>query len=589
MANPLSNRDVSEKLERIAVLLQLTGENEFKAIAFDKAARLIEGLKEPVQTYIESRSLETLKGIGKSIAQDLYTYAETGKIPVLEELQAKIPASLMGWLEISGMGPKKIYKVWKELGITELTELKTACADGRIASLSGFGAKSAEKILKSISWMEQFASRCRLDEAALIGQHFLDALKNEPGVEQISLAGSLRRSLETIGDIDVLIGGNPGIASYLFDKVVALQGVTEVLSRGETKCSVRANSGRQVDVRVVETHQFAPALMYFTGSKEHNIVMRQRARDRGMVLNEYGLFFMTADGGTDFSRPVPFDGEAGIFRTLGLGWVPPELREDRGEFAWFGQNERFPQLEKRHIKGILHAHSTWSDGKHTIAEMAQACIDRGYEYLGLTDHSRSAGYAGGLSIERVHAQWKEIDALNDQFAQRGDSFRIFKGIESDILLDGSLDYPDDVLAGFDFVIASVHSSLDMEPDKMLERFRKAAENRFTTIIGHPTGRLLLKREGNPFDMNALIDCAASAGTAIEINASPWRLDLDWRFGQKAHQTGLLTAICPDAHETDGIDDVTFGVGVARKAWFEPERVLNTLTTALLAEHFAKRR
>jgi DNA polymerase (family 10) len=437
--------------------------------------------------------------------------------------------------------------------------------------------------------MEQFSSRCRLDEAAVIGRHFLEALQNEPGVEQISLAGSLRRSLETIGDIDLLIGGNPGIASRLFDRVVALEEVTEVLSRGDTKCSVRTVSGRQVDVRVVEKHQFAPALMYFTGSKEHNIVMRQRARDRGLVLNEYGLFHMAADGSTDFSRPVACDGEHGIFQALGLGWVPPELREDRGEFAWFEQHETFPQLEKRHIKGILHAHSTWSDGKHTIVEMAQACIARGYTYLGLTDHSRSAGYAGGLSVERVFAQWKEIDALNEAFAKQGTEFRIFKGIESDILLDGSLDYPPDVLAGFDFVIASVHSSLDMEPEKMLERLKKAAENPFTNILGHPTGRLLLKREGNPFDMNTLIDAAAAACTAIEINANPWRLDLDWRYGQKARQAGLLTAICPDAHETDGIDDVTFGVAVARKAWFEPERVVNTKTVVALESWFRSKR
>lgn len=589
MVNIVTNRDAARMLEQISVLLQLAGENEFKAIAFDKAARFIESMQEPVQTYIESRTLESLKGIGKSIAQDLYQLAETGRIEALESLQNRIPEGLLQWLEISGMGPKKIYKVWKELGITTVAELKNACENGNLAALAGFGVKSAEKIYKSISWMEQFASRCRLDEAVDIGAYFEALVAGMPGVTRTAVAGSLRRRLETIGDIDILASAAPDSVEGIFEAITASDQVTELLSRGPTKCSVRTLTGRQVDVRIVEPHQFGAALMYFTGSKEHNIGMRQRARDRGLVLNEYGLFKMNAEGGTDFDQPLAAETEPEIFALLGLGWVPPELRENRGELEWFEEHTGAKLLETGDLKGVLHAHSTWSDGAHSIREMAEACLSRGYGYLGITDHSRSAGYAGGLSIDRVFLQWKEIDALNESFAKEGVDFRIFKGIESDILLDGNLDYPEDVLAGFDFVIASVHSSLELEPAKMLDRVRRAAENRFTTIIGHPTGRLLLKREGNDYDMNALIEAASAAGTAIEINANPWRLDLDWRYGQKAKACALMTAICPDAHETAGIDDMAYGVSIARKAWFEPERVLNTKSAGALASYFFEKR
>ncbi|TVQ15972.1 MAG: DNA polymerase/3'-5' exonuclease PolX [Balneolaceae bacterium] len=584
--SPLTNNLVAEKLNEISTLMRLAGENDFKAIAFERVARMIEGLDHDINEHIANRTLTDLKGVGKSIADDIYALAGTGEIPVLTALKERVPAGLITWLDISGMGPKKIYKIHQEFGITEIDELKAKCEDGSVAALPGMGEKTAQKILKSIEWMQQFGERCRLDEATEIAEAIFDELKGLEGVQQISVAGSLRRSLETIGDIDILIAADEQDASAIFDTFTSHELVTEILGRGDTKSSVRTTRGRQVDVRIVKPEQFAAALMYFTGSKEHNVGMRQRARDRKLTLNEYGLFHMDAEGGTDFDRPVDAASEADIYKKLDLGFVPPELREDRGEFDWFAKHDRADLLEEGELRGILHAHSTYSDGKRSIREMAEACMDLGYEYLGLTDHSRTAAYAGGLSIECVQQQWKEIDALNNEFEKDGKGFVILKGIESDILGDGSLDYPDDILKGFDFVIASVHSALELPRGKMMDRFRRAIENPYTRIVGHPTGRLLLRRGGSDIDLNELIQLAADNNTAIEINANPWRLDLDWRYGLKARDCGLMTAICPDAHDTEGLTDVRYGTGIARKGWFGRERVLNTMGVEQLKKWFA---
>jgi DNA polymerase (family 10) len=315
--------------------------------------------------------------------------------------------------------------------------------------------------------------------------------------------------------------------------------------------------------------------MYFTGSKEHNIVLRQRARDRGMSLNEYGLFMLTEDKETDFDQPVETKSEADIYKKLDLNFIIPEHREDRGEFEYYEEHERMELVRESDIKGVVHAHSTWSDGKFSIQQMAEAGMERGYEYLAISDHSKTAAYAGGLSIDEVKEQWDEIDELNEKFKSEEKNFKIFKGIESDILTDGSLDYPDDILEGFDFVIASVHSSLELPLDKMMKRFENAIRNPYTRILGHPTGRLLLRREEGNLDLNKLIEWAAEKNTAIEINANPRRLDLDWRYGNKAREVGLMTSINPDAHTTDGIDDIRYGVMIARKGKYAPDRVLNT--------------
>jgi len=583
-----TNQDVAEKLNLVFQLMQLAGENRFKAIAFDKASQTIKGLSDDINTYIENRNLTDIKGIGKSIAEDIYVYADTGSMPVLEAFQEKVPLGLIKWLDISGLGPKNILKIHQEFGITEISELKGLIDSGELAKLPGLGGKSAEKIAKSIEWMEKFDERCRLDEATTIAKSIFSSLKDLEGVQQIEIAGSLRRAKETIGDIDILIAADEEYIPRLFEVFTTHERVTEILGKGDTKSSVRTEEGRQVDLRIVKPRHFAAALMYFTGSKEHNVVMRSRARERGMSLNEYGLYDLFENGETNWEAPNPFDTEADIFKRLGLNWVPPELREDRGEFDLYEENEELPLVTDADIRGVIHAHSTWSDGKFSIKEMADACIERGYEYLGITDHSKTAAYAGGLSEEEVKAQWEEIDRLNADFKNAGVNFVIFKGIESDILADGSLDYSDEILAGFDFIVSSVHQTLDMPREKMMERFRNAIRNPYTRIVGHPTGRLLLKRNGSDIDLNELVALAAEHNTAIEINASPYRLDLDWSFGNKAREVGLMTSINPDAHSIDGIDVIKYGVQIARKGKYEKERVLNTKSAEEVMEFFRAR-
>lgn len=582
----VTNLEVAEQLREIYQLMQLAGENRFRAIAFDRAAQTIESLNEDINDYIKNDNLTDIKGIGNSIAGDIKSYAETGKIEVLESLRDRIPADIIQWLDISGLGPKNIAKIHQELGISELKELKEACKDGRVADLDGLGEKSAQKILDSIKWMEQFDERCRLDEAAEIAEPIYNFLKDQEGVEAIDIAGSLRRSKETIGDVDILIGASEEHIENLFDAFVGHDLVVDVLGRGDTKSSIRTKDGRQVDLRIVKPAQFPAALMYFTGSKEHNVVLRQRARERGLSLNEYGLFELNDEGDTNFDAPIDYSSETDIYAKLDLHFVPPELREDRGEIEFFESHESMDLVEEGDIRGVIHAHSTYSDGKFSIREMAEACIERGYEYLGITDHSQTAAYAGGLSVDEIKQQWEEVNNLNEEFADK--NFRIFKGIESDILGDGSLDYDDEILEGFEFVIASVHNGLEMSRDKMMTRFRNAITNPHTDIVGHPTGRLLLQRDGSDLDLNELIELAAEHNTAIEINANPWRLDLDWRHGNKAKDVELMTSINPDAHSKKGIDHITYGIRIARKAKFEKARVLNTKSADELAEWFRQR-
>jgi len=585
---PYTNDEIASKLREVSQLMQLAGENRFKVIAFDKAAQTIEGLQDDIKDYIQNKKLTDIKGIGKSIAEDIYTLDETGKMPVLEDFKKKVPEGLIEWLNISGLGPKNAYKIHKELGISTLEELKGKLEDGSVASLSGLGEKSAQKIQKSIEWMEKFDERCRLDQAEAIANVIYNSLKDLDGVQQIELAGSYRRGLETIGDIDILIAAEQQHIERLFEVFTNHDRVTDVLGRGDTKSSVRTKEGRQVDLRIVSPEEFPAALMYFTGSKEHNIVLRQRARDRGMSLNEYGLFKLNNDGDTDFDAPEEFESETDIYQKLDLHFVPPELREDKGEFEIYAEQKEFDLVTNDDIRGVIHAHSTWSDGKYSIKEMAEACMERDYEYLGITDHSKTAAYAGGLSVEEIKQQWEEIDQLNEEFKSAGKDFVIFKGIESDILADGSLDYDDDILEGFDFVIASVHQSLNMPRQVMMERMRNAIKNPYTRILGHPTGRLLLKRNGSDLDLNELVALAAEHNTAIEINANPRRLDLDWRFGNKAREVGMMTSINPDAHTTDGIDDIPYGVRIARKGKYGKDRVLNTKSEDEVRKFFEAR-
>lgn len=587
------NKDIAQALQEIATLMKLTGENDFRSMAFDRAARNIESFQGDLSELIENQQLSTIKGIGKSIANDILQYTRTGTIPVLEKLREKVSPELMQWLDIPGLGPKKIHAIHQNLAITRLDQLKTACEDGRVSTLPGMGKKTAEKILLSISWMEQHSKRCRIDEATIIAHLFIDELKKSEHVHDISVAGSLRRALETIGDIDILLSSDSEHASKIMDQFVRFHRVTEIIGKGDTKSSVRTTSGRQVDLRIVEPHHFHAALLYFTGSKEHNIVLRQRARSRNLILNEYGLYPISHKKNPGETPPLLIRSESDIYHRLDLHFIPPEMREDYFEFDLFeavveatARTEGKPDQElvsSHDLKGVIHLHTRWSDGNNSIEEMANACIKQGYQYMCVTDHSRSAAYAGGLTIEQVYAQWKEIDRVNNELEKKGRPFRILKGTETDILADGTLDYPDKLLKGFDLVIASVHSGIDMPADKMLDRLKKAVSNRYAHIIGHPTGRLLLRRERNKVDLEKLIPFAADHHTAIEINANPWRLDLDWRYGGVIRSTGLMSVICPDAHDINGLDHMIYGIGTARKAGLAPAQVLNTLSLKDLSD------
>jgi len=580
--------DLVAQLERVADLLRIAGENDFKAGAYEKAARRFETMLEPLGDYLPGR-LGEIPGIGVSLAREIEAWVVDGVLPALRSLLDSTPAGLLEWLEVPGLGPKKIHKIHHALGITTLQQLVEACRSGQVAALPGMGEKSVAKLMESIVWRQQHGARCGIAEAEAIARPLLDMLRGIPGVMRAEIAGSLRRCLETVGDIDLLATCKHGSAPDVLKVFSQHEGVQEVLVLGDTKCSVRTKSGRQVDVRVVDEDAFGAAWLYFTGSKAHNVTLRGRARERSLALNEYGLFHLDASGETDFERRTPARREEELYAALGFRFLEPELREEEVYWADRGDPnaEAAPLVALEHLRGVLHVHSTWSDGTQTILEMARACIQRGYEYMGITDHSRSAAYANGLSPVRVEAQWREIDAVNQRLNNEGQPFHIFKGIESDILIDGRLDYSDDMLAGFDFVIASVHQQVDMEAERMLERMKIAASHPACRMIGHPTGRLLLRREGTRMDMGALVDYCAGLGVVIEMNANPLRLDMDWRFGPRARRAGLLTSVNPDAHSIEGIEDMRYGMMIARKAGFAPASVLNTWETSRLADWFRR--
>lgn len=560
------------RLQRCADLLRLAGESDFKAIAYEKAAAVVESEGENLRFRQSEKDLTDLPTIGKSIAGDLLAYLKSGELPTLVSLEQSIPAGLISWLNLSGLGPKRAAKIHQALGITELDELKEALGDGRVAGLPGFGKKSAQKLLEALEWQAKYEDRCLSATARDLAAAVSEALQNHAGLKHLEIAGSLRRGLETVGDIDVLAVCNDD-ADSLHETFRNMPCVVEILAAGETKSSVRVGEGRQIDLRTVSENEFPAALLYFTGSKEHNVFLRGRAREKGLTLNEYGLFPLV-DGEADRGHPLDCTDEAALYTALDLPFVPPELREGQWE-PRIKSGDLPERLQESDLQGILHAHSTWSDGQHTLEDMARATHKLGFAYLGITDHSRSSVVANGLSIERVEAQWKEIEALNQQFKDEGLAFRILKGIECDILPDGKLDYPDDILAGFELVIASLHSSLDQEASAMQARVEKALHHPAVTLLGHATARRLLRRKSSALDMEKIIRLAAKLGKGLELNCSPDRMELDWRWGPLAAEVGLKSAVCPDAHAVEALANITrLGLPLARKAGFSAARLIN---------------
>jgi DNA polymerase (family 10) len=577
---------VAEVLVNIATLLELKGENPFKTRAYQNAARTIETLSEPLDKLIAEARLGDIKGIGDALQQKITELVTTGRLQYYEDLKAATPPGLIAMLDIPGLGPKKIKALHDELGIETVERLEQACKDGKIAGLKGFGEKTQTNILEGINRRRSYASRHLISEALPRAEPLLEALRSHPDVIRCSTAGSLRRHREVIGDIDLLASSKQ--PAEVIEFFTSQPGIVKVLAKGETKASVLLEGGIQSDLRVVSDAEYASALLYFTGSKEHNIVMRQRAIDRGLRLNEYGLFHSKVET-RDPKLLVKCRTEEEMFEKLGLHYIPPEMREEMGEIA-LAEKGPLPRLiEWTDLKGSLHNHSTWSDGHQRPEEIAKAMCELGLAYWGITDHSKSSFQANGLDPARVRQQLKEIASINASLAKEGTGFRLLTGTEVDILKDGKLDFPDDLLAELDVVIASIHQSFNQTEAETTARLVGAARNPYVHILGHLTGRLLLEREPYKVDHHAVIDACAETGTWIELNAHPMRFDMDWRWWPYAKSKGVKCAINCDGHRFGDAGFLRLGAGIARKGWLTKEDVVNTLPLKALMKELGKKR
>lgn len=577
---------VVEILVEIGILLELKGENPFKTRAYASAARTIEALNEPLEKLISEHRLGDTKGIGSALEQKITELVTTGKLAYYEELKATLPAGLLTLLQIPGLGPKKVKALYQKLGVCSIEQLDQACKEGKVAVLDGFGEKTQRKILEGILFRGTYASRHHLIRALAVSEPMLESLRSYPDVIRCSTAGSVRRFKEVIGDIDFLVSSRK--PAEVIEFFTQRPGVIAVNAKGETKASVVLDGGIQADLRAVSDQEFPFALAYFTGSKEHNIVMRQRAVHRGLRLNEYGLF-RSSEETRDPHLLVPCSTEEDIFTALGLAFIPPELREDQGEFAAAERNEIPRLLEWTELRGSLHNHSNWSDGRVTIEEIARHMNELGCDYWAITDHSKSSFQANGLHPDRLAQQIGEIQRLNKQLAAEGIDFRLLTGSEVDILSEGKLDFEDDLLAELDVVVASVHQGFTQSETEMTKRLIRVAGHPFVHMLGHLTGRLLLEREAYKVNQRAVIDACAETGTWIELNASPMRFDMDWRLWSYAKSKGVKCVINCDAHRNEHAGFLRLGAGIARKGWLTKSDVINTLPLpALLLELNRKR-
>lgn len=560
-------KTLARMLEEMAELMELDGANPFRINAHAKAARAVSALAGDIETYIQEDRLTEIEGIGKGMAGKINEFHEEGKISELEELRKKVPTGLVQMVRIPGLGPKKAMALHEELGLRSVEELKAACEADRVSKLKGFGKKTQETILKGIDQLTRYAGRQRLDTALAAAEPLLEALRGMKQVKRAEIAGSLRRFKETVHDLDFVAATDK--PELVMEQFCNHELVESVIARGETKASVRTDASIQADLRCVTEKEFPYALVHFTGSKEFNTKLRGRAKDFGFKLNEYGLFPEGKE------KPHPAKSEEEVFKHLKLAYIHPEMREDMGEIE-AAEKGKLPKLVTADdLRGIVHMHTCYSDGKPTPEDYAAWAEENGIEWMGISDHSQSLKIANGLSEKRVLEQFKEIEAANTKYKKKG--VRLLKGIESDILADGSLDYPDDFLKNFEFVIVSIHTRFNMTASDMTARVIRALEHPATTILGHMTGRLLLLRDGFEIDQKEVIRKAAELGVAIEINANPQRLDLDWRLVHFAIDQGVKIAISPDAHAIEGLADTHFGIGIARKGWVERKHLLNALT------------
>lgn len=587
------NQELAELFKEFSQLMELRGESVFKVIAFQKVSRILTELTSDIRQAFEKNELDQINGIGESSRRIISEYIRTGKSTEFEEVAATVPSGLLPMLEIQGLGPKTIALFWKEKGITSIDALTKALEDGSLKGLKGVGDKKLQGIKDALERMKSAAGRIRLDEAFPIASELVKRLSKLPEVLEVEYAGSLRRGKETIGDIDLICAArNPEDGEAVTKVFSQFPEVAKVLGQGTTKASILTAGGLQVDLRIVPKENFGAALLYFTGSKEHNVRLRGRAQDQGLTLNEWGLYKLSEydkaqkkTGEAPGIAPVASKTEADVYKKLGLSFIVPEMREDRGEVERADGGKMPDLIELSDIKGDLHCHTTASDGHHSIEEMVEAAIAMGYKFLAITDHSKTQVQANGLSVERLLAHIKAIHAVGKKYKE----ITLLAGCEVDILTDGRLDYEDAVLAELDFVVASPHQSLKQDETKATDRMLRAIEHRYVNVIGHPTGRLVQSRDPLPLNFERIFKAAAATGTALEINANAARLDLSDVNTRAAAQAGVKISINTDSHHTVSFPDMRYGVGVARRAWLTAADVINCLSAkALLAFIAAKR-
>lgn len=565
---------VGQVLEEIAQILELQNENIFKVRAYQNAARIMESVDKDLAALIQEKRLQELPGIGSGIAEKIVELVTTGRLRYYEDLKKKVPPGLLTMLKIPSLGPKKTKILWDKLGIKSIEALEKACRTGRLLKLKGFGQITQDKILQGISHLKQHAPFHRIDEALWQAEQIVQQLKAIPHVKRCEIAGSLRRKKEIVRDLDIVLSSAKPKA--VAERLTRLSEVSSVIAEGPTKTSLLLNSGLQVDIRVVQDKEFPFALQHFTGSKEHNVALRSRAQSMGLKLNEYGLF--------PNGKSLSCKSEEDIYKSLKLHYIPPEMREDMGEIA-LAQKGPVPNLiEEKNLQGTFHAHSTYSDGKATLEEMVRQAQNLGLKYLGISEHSQSLKIANGLPPERVRQEHREIEELKKKY-----QITLFKGAEVDILADGSLDYDEKTLRSFDFVIAAVHTHFGMPEAQMTKRILKAIQHPAVTMLAHPTGRMLLRRESYAVAMPEVIAACAEQGVIVEMNCNPHRMDIDWRFGKLLREHKVLVSLNPDAHSTTGLKDLWYGIGIARKAWLTKKDVFNTLSAPEVKEYLEKRK
>jgi len=559
----MKNKELADLFEKMADILEFKGENPFKISAYRKASRIIGDLTQDIEEIAENGKLKGIPGIGEGMAQKVVEYLKTGKISKFEEVKKGVPDELIAIMDIPGMGPKTLSMLHKEKGISNFAQLERASEDGSLLGLFGMGEKKIENIKRGIQLLKQSKGRMNLGAAFPVAKRIVEILRQKTGSKRIEWAGSLRRMKENIGDIDILATGPD--KEKIVHAFTHLPEVKEVLASGETKASIIAEGGTQIDLRVVEEDSYGAALQYFTGSKGHNIHLRGIAKAKGIKINEYGVF--------KGNKKIAGKEEKDVYRSLGMNWIEPELREDRGEIE-AAQEKRLPKLvQESEIKGDLHVHSKWSDGTSEIEEIAQAAQKRGYQYVAICDHSKSLRIAHGLDESRLVKQIEEIDRINEKLK----GFQILKGTEVDILTDGKLDFPEKILKKLDIVVAAIHSGFKQDKVKMTKRIVRALENPYIHILAHPSGRLLGARDPYEVEMDELMEAVKKYGKALEINAYFERLDLDDVHCRKAKEMGVRVGIGTDAHHLDQMWMISLGVAVARRGWLETKDVLNTLS------------